>query len=1116
MVVKWALFLLSSYLTIISVLSSTKIPTSKTYIVQIDRSSKPETFGDHVEWYASVIQSVALQEDDTSDSKRIMYNYQTAFHGVAARLSLDEVQRLQQHPDVIAVYPEVAYELHTTRSPFFLGLASEDNKYVWSQNLAGHDVVVGVVDTGIWPECKSFNDSGLPPVPDHWKGACETGRGFDRTHCNRKIVGARMYYHGYEANVGKINEKKVYKSPRDQDGHGTHTAATVAGAPVIGADLLGYAQGTARGMAPGARIAVYKVCWAARCLISDIIAALDQAVTDGVNVLSISLGSSTSSYQTDSLSIATFGAMEKGVFISMAAGNSGPTPDSLANASPWVTTVGASTMDRDFPSTVKLGTGRKITGASLYKGRKKLSPRKQYPLVYTGSNSSIPDLSSLCSKDTLNPKVVSGKIVICNRGITNRVEIGQVVKNAGGVGMILANTAENGEELIADCYLLPAVNVGEKAGAEIKQYAMTHSHPTATLSFHGTRLGIKPSPVVASFSSRGPNYLNLEVLKPDIIAPGVNILAAWPRAVSPSSLATDKRIVDFNVLSGTSMSCPHVSGIAALIKARHPDWSPSAIKSALMTTAYIHDNKYDPLGDASTSAPSTPYAHGAGHVNPRKALNPGLIYDLGPQDYFEFLCAQISADDMVVFARLSNRTCQYTLTSLGDLNYPALSVSFLEKGNHSVLTLHRTVTNVGKAVSNYQAVVSSFKSVVVKVEPTTLHFTKKHQKLSYRVTILNKKRQAGPEFGHLIWKNKSNKIQNSILLFCFCFSAKSGKSRDYSWKIYTLKELVHATNNFDNDNKIAEGFENSYWGRTSDGVEIAVHRLKPLSTLAELKFAVEVEILGRVKHKNVLCLKGFYAGGDERLIVHDYMPNHSLITHLHGQLASDCLLDWPRRISIAIGLSEGISYLHHEANPHIIHRDIKASNVLLDSEFQAKLASFGVAKLVPEGVTHMTTRVKGTLGYIAPEYAMWGKVSKSCDVYSFGILLLEIISAKKPLEKLPGGVKRHIVEWASPLVQKGAYELLVDPRLKGECDRAQLESLIIIAMRCTNSNPENRPSMIVVVAFLKGENVGGRRKEIKVVRDTVDGNEDEDFGDEDTDHEVQSAYGNLAPRSVNG
>ncbi|XP_010035055.2 PTI1-like tyrosine-protein kinase At3g15890 isoform X1 [Eucalyptus grandis] len=327
------------------------------------------------------------------------------------------------------------------------------------------------------------------------------------------------------------------------------------------------------------------------------------------------------------------------------------------------------------------------------------------------------------------------------------------------------------------------------------------------------------------------------------------------------------------------------------------------------------------------------------------------------------------------------------------------------------------------------------------------------------------------------------------------------KNKDYPWQIYSLKELLHATNNFHNDNKIGEGgFGSVYWGRTSKGVEIAVKRLKAMSPKAEMEFAVEVEILGRVRHENLLGLRGFYAGGDERLIVYDYMPNHSLTTHLHGQLAEDCLLDWPRRMSIVLGSAEGLAYLHHEANPHIIHRDIKASNVLLDNQFQAKVADFGFAKLIPDGVSHLTTKVKGTLGYLAPEYAMWGKVSESCDVYSFGILLLEIISAKKPLEKLPGGVKRDIVQWVTPYVQKGAFDCIADPRLKGDYEPDELKLAVMIAKRCTDHSPDNRPSMIEVVQWLKG---GLRRK--KEVGHVV-GKDKEEDGDEeeaenDTDYE---------------
>ncbi|BBN09639.1 protein MpRLK-Pelle_RLCK-XVb [Marchantia polymorpha subsp. ruderalis] len=309
--------------------------------------------------------------------------------------------------------------------------------------------------------------------------------------------------------------------------------------------------------------------------------------------------------------------------------------------------------------------------------------------------------------------------------------------------------------------------------------------------------------------------------------------------------------------------------------------------------------------------------------------------------------------------------------------------------------------------------------------------------------------------------------------FLCCTGAAGGDASDKkgsTWRIFSLKELHAATNNFNYDNKLGEGgFGSVYWGQLWDGSNIAVKRLKVWSTKAEMEFAVEVEILGRVRHKNLLSLRGYCAEGQERLIVYDYMPNLSLLSHLHGQYASDSLLDWRRRMSIAIGSAEGLAYLHHFATPHIIHRDVKASNVLLDSNFDAQVADFGFAKLIPDGATHVTTRVKGTLGYLAPEYAMWGKVSESCDVYSFGILLLELLSGKKPIEKLGPGTKRTIVEWAAPLVFHGKLDELVDPKLNGKFEEEELRRVVKVATMCAQNTPENRPTMLEVVELLKGE-----------------------------------------------
>lgn len=741
------------YCAVLLQLAASSLGDHSTYIIQMSKPDMPSSFSHHLDWYSSTL---------NSQPERIIYSYDTAFHGFSARLTKEEATSMETAHGVVAVIPETVYHLHTTRSPEFLGIAPETSNSVWSAALADHDVVVGVLDTGIWPESPSFSDKDMGPVPLRWKGACELGRGFNRSNCNKKIVGARIFYKGYEASTGAIDEKGEYKSPRDQDGHGTHTAATVAGAPVPGANLLGYARGTARGMAGKARVAVYKVCWTGGCFSSDIMAAVDRAVADGVDVLSISLGGGVSSYYRDSLSIAAFGAMEMGVFVACSAGNGGPDPISLTNVSPWITTVGASTMDRDFPATVKLGNGVTKTGVSLYRGRQAPLAEKQHPLVFLGANASSPDPRSLCLEGTLDPKVVTGKIVICDRGISPRVQKGQVVKEAGGVGMILTNTAANGEELVADSHLIPAVAIGETAGKAIKQYSQASPHPTAALAFEGTKVGIRPSPVVAAFSSRGPNFLTLEILKPDIVAPGVNILAAWSGVASPSSLEADHRRVGFNILSGTSMSCPHVAGIAALLKASHPEWSPAAIKSALMTTAYVNDNTYHPLKDAATAAPSTPYDHGAGHIHPLKALDPGLVYDISPQDYFEFLCSQKPTPlQLKVFNKKANRTCKHTLAYAGDLNYPAISVVFPEQPGTAV-TVHRTVTNVGPPTSTYHVKVTPFEGVDVVVEPDTLHFTRQNQKLSYKVTLRAKSLEFSPVFGALTWKDGVHSVRSPI------------------------------------------------------------------------------------------------------------------------------------------------------------------------------------------------------------------------------------------------------------------------------------------------------------------------------------------------------------------
>ncbi|KAJ8536219.1 hypothetical protein K7X08_034620 [Anisodus acutangulus] len=311
----------------------------------------------------------------------------------------------------------------------------------------------------------------------------------------------------------------------------------------------------------------------------------------------------------------------------------------------------------------------------------------------------------------------------------------------------------------------------------------------------------------------------------------------------------------------------------------------------------------------------------------------------------------------------------------------------------------------------------------------------------------------------------------SSIFCCVKGSDRKGQAKKQpTWRVFSLKELHSATNNFNYDNKLGEGgFGSVYWGQLWDGSQIAVKRLKVWSNKAEMEFSVEVEILARVRHKNLLSLRGYCAEGQERLIVYDYMPNLSLLSHLHGQHSAENLLDWKRRMNVAIGSAEGIAYLHHHATPHIIHRDIKASNVLLDSDFQAQVADFGFAKFIPDGATHVTTRVKGTLGYLAPEYAMLGKASESCDVYSFGILLLGLASGKKPIEKLNVTVKRTITDWALPFACEGKFSELADPRLNGNYVEEELKRVVLVALVCAQNRPEKRPTMLDVIELLKGE-----------------------------------------------
>ncbi|KAM3334750.1 hypothetical protein ACQJBY_029275 [Aegilops geniculata] len=710
----------------------------RTYIVRVDADAKPSAFPTHAHWYESALLAASGGGGGWPEGGPLIHTYSAALHGFSARMSPSAAAALAGARGVAAVLPERVRRLATTRSPRFLGMLSSPPSAILADSDFGSDLVIAVIDTGISPAHRSFRDRGLGPVPPRWRGVCASGPGFPPGSCNRKLVGARFFSAGYEATSGRMNETAEVRSPLDNDGHGTHTASIAAGRYVFPASTLGYARGVASGMAPKARLAAYKVCWVGGCFDSDILAAFDAAVADGVDVVSLSVGGAVVPYYLDAIAIGAFGATEAGIVVSASAGNGGPGGLSVTNVAPWMTTVGAGSMDRAFPANVRLGNGQVLDGVSVY-GGPVLQSGKMYELVYAGATSYS---ASTCLDGSLDQAAVRGKIVVCDRGVNSRAAKGDVVRRAGAAGMVLANGAFDGEGLVADCHVLPATAVGAAAGEKLRKY-IASSNPqkpaTGTILFEGTHLGVHPAPVVAAFSARGPNPQSPETLKPDLIAPGLNILAAWPSGVGPAGIPSDGRRTEFNILSGTSMACPHVSGLAALLKAAHPTWSPAAIKSALMTTAYTRDNSNGTMADESTGKVADVFDFGAGHVDPMRAMDPGLVYDIAPADYVSFLCNLNYTGQNIRAITRRQADCRGARRAghAGNLNYPSLSATFVADGARARMRTHfiRTVTNVGGGRSAYRATVRAPEGCNVTVRPDRLAFRRDGQKLSFTVHV---------------------------------------------------------------------------------------------------------------------------------------------------------------------------------------------------------------------------------------------------------------------------------------------------------------------------------------------------------------------------------------------
>lgn len=548
-------------------------------------------------------------------------------------------------------------------------------------------------------------------------------------------------------------------TPRDYDGHGTHTLSTAAGNFVSGASVCGMANGTVKGGSPKARVAAYKVCWSG-CYDADILAGFDSAIHDGVDVLSVSLGGASPDYAEDSIAIGAFHATKKGILVVCSAGNSGPQDGTASNLAPWILTVGASTIDREFQAYVELQNGKRLKGTSL---SHPMPENRFHPLISGAqaklANATVED-AMLCKPNTLDHKKVKGKILACLRGDTARVDKGEQALLAGAVGMILCNDESSGNEIITDPHVLPASHIDYKDGVVVFAFINSTKDPQAFITAPTSQLNTKPAPYMASFSSKGPNIITPEILKPDITAPGVSIIAAYSEGASPTDESFDKRITPFNTESGTSMSCPHVSGVAGLLKTLHPHWSPSAIKSAIMTTARTRDNLVGPMLDSSFQK-ANPFSYGAGHIRPNRAMDPGLVYDLNANDYLDFLCALGYDDAQIELFSDSPYKCPKSV-SLLDINYPSITAPNLSGS----ITVSRTLKNVGSP-GTYTASVHEPAGISVSVEPQTLKFEKIGEEKSFKMTlkVKNAKRVVQDYvFGRLTWSDGEHYVRSPIVV----------------------------------------------------------------------------------------------------------------------------------------------------------------------------------------------------------------------------------------------------------------------------------------------------------------------------------------------------------------
>nr|AAD03430.1 similar to the subtilase family of serine proteases (Pfam: PF00082, score; 47.5, E=3.8e-12, n=2) [Arabidopsis thaliana] len=592
----------------------------------------------------------------------MVHSYRHGFSGFAAKLTKSQAKKLADLPEVVHVTPDSFYQLDTTRTWDYLGLSVANPKNLLNDTNMGEEVIIGIVDSGVWPESEVFNDNGIGPVPSHWKGGCVSGENFTSSQCNKKLIGAKYFINGFLATHESFNstESLDFISPRDRSGHGTHVATIAGGSYVPSISYKGLAGGTVRGGAPRARIAMYKACWYLdrfdinTCSSADILKAMDEAMHDGVDVLSLSIGYRFPYFpETDVRAVIATGAFHavlKGITVVCSGGNSGPAAQTVGNTAPWILTVAATTLDRSFPTPITLGNNKLIL----------IQPSKT--LVGQPVGTKVADFSSR-GPNSIEPAILKTYYIILLQDVCNLMVLSQ--------------------------------------------------------------------------------------MQPDIAAPGVSILAAT---------TTNKTFNDrgFIFLSGTSMAAPTISGVVALLKALHRDWSPAAIRSAIVTTAW----RTDPFGEqifaeGSPRKLADPFDYGGGLVNPEKAAKPGLVYDLGLEDYVLYMCS-VGYNETSISQLVGKGTvCSNPKPSVLDFNLPSITIPNLK----DEVTLTRTLTNVGQLESVYKVVIEPPIGIQVTVTPETLLFNSTTKRVSFKVKVsTTHKINTGYFFGSLTWSDSLHNV----------------------------------------------------------------------------------------------------------------------------------------------------------------------------------------------------------------------------------------------------------------------------------------------------------------------------------------------------------------------